>query len=557
MRTTPSSVNELRNLGLNAIRELESPDGILASEPPIQTSSASPILLTDQQKEVDVQAPSKIFSVLELEALLCRMVTPLGLQASDNDLFKGSIFGRDSLISLDFLLESEGEHSWLSDLVLTSLSRTRGLKDTPRLEEQPGKFAHELRLRGMPGMNLETYDRLADMFGEYIPGALLIYPTVDTTPLALIAAARHVRRWGSDILRKPVGHIDPTIAAKPLGDVLRDGLEWMVRTIEASPLGLLEYARGHQEGHEFHVLEDGKISYRHEDGSYPNLVDRIAFLTPQGHAHEALLSMADLFPNDPEESHWVALARRLQEQTLRHFWMPERQTFACALDCNPHTGDVRQMATLSTVQPSILDSTLFDGLGPEARNEYVRGVLRNLFTPEFLTDVGLRSLALRYDDQTPYWAYQGTRSVWPVLTHRAARGCRRQGYLGLAADLDARMLNGLQTMGEMRELMYVSPEGQPVYDPESRYADGEVTQILAPEYGQAFQTWTIAAAVAAKHWLGHPYTFSTFEHELLGTEPTALWSEQELKLAFANRMQVVIDRKGAHSLEAKLADSIR
>src|SRR5581483_5423478 len=122
-------------------------------------------------KEAPMQGPSKIFSRLDLECLLCRMVTPLGLQASDNEMFKGSVFGRDSLLSVTIVSETGRDYARLSDLVLTSMARMRGLKEDARLEEEPGKFAHELRLRDMPGMNLDLYENLlVRKFGEYVPG---------------------------------------------------------------------------------------------------------------------------------------------------------------------------------------------------------------------------------------------------------------------------------------------------------------------------------------------------------------------------------------------------
>ncbi len=483
-------------------------------------------------------------------------MTQNGLQASANGLFKGAVFGRDSLLSHLFWMETRPTDRLFSEQILLSLARTIGRGFNPRLEEEKGKIAHEFRDSFSPGMSLKVYNDLKKKFGEYAPGKILIYPSVDATPLFVIAVYGHVAQWGAEILKKKVEHIADT-EGRFFEEVLQDALVWIVEKIEASDLGLLEYARTNSAGHEFHVLEDGKTSYRHEDGQYPNLGDSIAYLTTQAQAHEALLYAELLFPEETKKrEQWKSLRQKLHASTLRHFWVPEQQMFAAALDREPSTQKVRQVRMLSAVQPSILDSHFFDVMRREESRPYVESVLLKLFTPDFLTEVGVRSVALRHDKLTPYYAYQGSRSVWPVLTHRAARGCRRQGYHALAADLDARMLNGLQAAGSMREFFYVSPEGNVVYDPEGAYLEGGVEEIAATNYGEATQTWSIAAALAAKHALVEPPRYSRWQHELLGGPATPLWGEERLGRAFENRYRVRINLEQGKELEAELVKKI-
>src|SRR5262249_750304 len=156
-----------------------------------------------------------------------------------------------------------------------------------------------------------------------------------------------------------------------------------------------------------------------------------------------------------EAEEWRQLAAQIQATVLERFWMPEEQYFAMALDRAPD-GTVRPLRTLSTVPDEILETGLFDSLPEAERRRYVEATVRQIYSEEFLTDAGIRSLARRHANRfgRDLWEYQGARVVWAVMTNVFARGLRRQGLLTLARDVENRMLNAAALSGLYAEFFY-------------------------------------------------------------------------------------------------------
>lgn len=485
------------------------------------------------------------------------MVTPQGLQASANELFKGAVFGRDSLWSARFLVDDPAAKD-IVRLALHSLARTQGVTFAPERAEEPGKIAHECRLKNDPANNKETLALFERVYGEAAPGLYLIYTTVDATPLWVVLLGEYCERYGRDILTERVSHISGEELS--MFEVLIRATNWIEQHIRRSELGLLEAVREDREGHtEFHVLRDGRTSYRHEDGTYPNLKQPIAYLEVQGYAFDALRYSAALTRHTlPRKAfEWRNLAKRLQSRALEHFWQSDRNTFAAAIDRDPHTHLYRPLCTLSTIQPEILGTGLFDGLSPRERKHYIQGTLKHFYTPDFQTSAGPRAVSLAHDHLMPYWAYQWSRTTWPVLSHLVARGLKRQGFNALARDLSVRLLNTVHTAGSPRELFYVTPEGQVAYDPECVFEDGggESLEIAATNCGEADQTWTIAAVMEAGRMIA-PTAPTLFERDLLEGESVNLLSQSELERAFHNRARIKINKERAWQMESELISEL-
>ncbi|MBC7836525.1 hypothetical protein H7X87_01985 [Acetobacteraceae bacterium] len=499
---------------------------------------------------------SKIFSEEDLYAQVKEMITERGLQASGNALFRGAVFGRDSLWTARFLIA----HQDIAHLVLTSLAQTQGTRHVPQREEEPGKIAHEYRRSDDPNANQEILQMFQKTYGQTVPGAYIIYTTVDATPLWVVLLGEYCERYGRSILSERVEHI--TGEEITIGEVMIRAAKWIEKKIHESELGLLETIRENGDGHaEFHVLRDGKISYRHEDGKYPNLVRPLAYLEVQGYAYDALTYASEMISHlkRSQSVRWKALARRLQAKTFELFWQSDRETFAAALDRDPASDEVRALQMLSTVQPEILNSGIFDSLPKEEKFHYIAGVLKNFFTPEFQTSAGPRSIALRYKSLTDFYAYQGPETMWPILAHLVARGLSRQGYFALAYDIAARMVNTVQAAGSPRELFYITGEAdEVVLDPEEVYAEGdEVIEIYATNTGEANQTWTIAALLEAKsNILNALPDISDFEKGLLGREMTQLLDEAGLEASYSKRRRATINFKEGNERQARLVEQI-
>lgn len=138
-----SGINELKLMGLQAIRELETPDGLLAS---------------------------------------------------GRDEAYGCIFGRDSLITALSLLrayEREPDEYYLRvvEKVLRSLSNLQGRYHTIESGEEPGKIVHEYR----PDRHEHLTQLSEDPWFLYPEGVMRNYDTVDATPLYLMTVAAYAK----------------------------------------------------------------------------------------------------------------------------------------------------------------------------------------------------------------------------------------------------------------------------------------------------------------------------------------------------------------------------
>ncbi len=141
-------------------------------------------------------APSNDINTLKLIGLqaIRELETPDGLLASGRDEAYGCIFGRDSLIAALELLrayEREPDAYYLSLVrkVLCSLASLQGRAVNRESGEEPGKIIHEYRP--------ERHEHLTGLATEpwfvYPEGAMRNYDSVDATPLFLIAVAQYAK----------------------------------------------------------------------------------------------------------------------------------------------------------------------------------------------------------------------------------------------------------------------------------------------------------------------------------------------------------------------------
>ena len=429
----------------------------------------------------------------ELFGDLMSVITFDGIQASNFKLYKWAIFGRDSLIvGLDLV----PYYPALSARILISLARLQGKQSNLVSEEEPGRIHHEYRnliiggeLIG-PEQNAILHELAAKWGGT--DTELCYYGTVDATPQYVRLIADHVRYHGPEILATQVVHRDHTITT--LAESALAALAWLSRRIDASELGLLELCRINPSGHGYQALRDGRTSYLHEDGTLANPDAPMASIEVQGLAYDALLSGAELFPDHADCPGWLKRAEMLRHTTLERFWMPERQSFAMALDRQAAGAPPRQVRTATSLPAELLDTRLFDDLPDNATQGYVSSIVREMFSPEFLTDVGLRMRGLKYAGLVPYWDYQGSKVSWAVSSNFFAQGLRRQGLASLAEEIEDRILNGINKSRQCYEFWYVDIDGRVLYQPTTVSGQLGVAATNMPEKTQA---WTVSAALRA------------------------------------------------------------
>lgn len=294
-------------------------------------------------------------------------------------------FGRDAVItSLQVLWLNPG----MARGVLAFLAEHQAREASAFLDSAPGKIMHETRKGEMAALRELP-------FGLYYGG-------VDTTPLFVMLAGAYARRTGD------LDFIDR------LWPALRAATDWIERTCDASPYGLLDYARGADSGLANQGWKDSNDSVFHADGRIP--AGPIALVEVQGYAFAALLVMSELARRrgDGERAaHWRLRARRLQAAVEQHFWMPEQGFYGIAVD-----GE----GALCRIRASNVGHLLYVGLPDPSRAAQAAA---QLLGPGFATGWGLRTLAEGQPRYNPMSYHNG--SVWPHDTALCAAGIARGG----------------------------------------------------------------------------------------------------------------------------------
>ncbi len=449
------------------------------------------------------------FDPTDLYRSLIGLVTPLGLQASGGELYRGAIFGRDSLrVGLDLV-------EWFPALSETILLSLATFQSTARNEVAdatgPGQIPHEIRSRfvGPREVNGSPAAILAELSPRWggTDDLLVYYGSVDATLQFIRLIHRHARLHGTDLLDIRFRHHQGTIHT--LRDALAAAAHWtasMVTQVDPPLMGFERLNRKH--GHRWQILQDGATSILHADGSLANGDARVETIGLQGLAWDALNAAADLLGDElPEEATiWRDLALRLRAETLARFWLPEEQYFLTGFDRDPHTGLPRPIAALTAIPVELLETSLFDDLQTSDRDRYLQGIVAMASGPEFMTSAGIRSRALRHADLLDYPDYHGVFTCWGVTNSVYAAGLRRQGCHDQANAIVSRHLGMLAGTGALHEFMYVDRLGDvawPLLPPGTAEVPAVVLGTNYPEINQA---WTLSFAL----------------RELLTTHPTPL-----------------------------------
>jgi len=300
-----------------------------------------------------------------------------------------TLFGRDSTISaLQALAFDDG----IAADTLRLLARFQGTKLDAWRAEEPGKIPHELRVG-------ELANEGAIPYTPY-------YGTIDATPLWLILLGRHAAWTGSlDLFHELRPCVDAALRwMDEYGD--RNGDDFLEYDAGTAPDGIVN--QGWKDSGDGIVNADGSIA-----------TPPIALVEVQGYAWRARRELADLLERDGDTTRAEALRRvaeRLRRRFLREFWLPERGTYALALQ-----KDHRPCAVVSS-NPG---QALWTGIVPD---EHAAALRDSLMADDMFSGWGIRTLATSEARYNPAGYHLGT--VWPHDNAFAAAGLRRAGMSG-------------------------------------------------------------------------------------------------------------------------------
>jgi glycogen debranching enzyme len=353
------------------------------------------------------------------------------------------VFGRDSLITALFVDEL---YPRLLEATLVHLAGFQGTVYDARREEEPGRIPHEIRDEDPAGVWGFPY-----------------YGSVDATPLFIRGAVRAIER-------RPAfrDEIQPALDA---------AVAWLLRRLESDELGLLSFRRANPHGLDNQVWKDSWDSMSHADGSIANHAAPVASVEVQALAYDALI-----------ETGHRSEAERLARSFDEHFWVEDGGFYAIGVDRSPGDGTPRTLATRASNMGWLLGSRLLDE-HPERRDR----IVELLFSEEFLTEFGVRTLSSREARFRPRSYHNGT--VWPHDNYMISLGLEQRGYADEASDIRARLRKMFAATHRYPE--YVSGAGDPitrrvvdVYDE----INERPNRIEQPP--QEILGWCVSAAVA-------------------------------------------------------------
>ncbi len=416
-----------------------------------------------------------------------------GVYASSDNLFKGAVFGRDSLEVGEDLLTVRPR---LVSHILLTLGSLQGLHSSDITEEEHGKIIHEYRTTIVDGKPLDDISRhifkeLSQRWGGN-EHEMAYYGSIDATPLFIRLVGEYVACNGDAILDHAIKRRDGSIA--PFRQAVVLALDWLTEKLGSSSSGLLEYHSRNPHGIENQAWKDSREFYVHKNGELVNHDMPVASIEVQGLAYDALRWGADFLPDRRNEL--LRHADSLRDRTIELLWLPKEKYFALGID-HRSDGSLRLIKTQTANPASLLYSGFFDDLPEKQRRRYIAGIVRNIMGTDFLTDAGVRSRSLREKNIIKFWDYHGSFTSWPKETYDVAKGLMRKGFPRLAEELENRILNVVRKSRNYPEFVYVDFRGRVMAGPPDPHTHGELSLVVdSTNKPESIQAWTVSAVLA-------------------------------------------------------------
>lgn len=454
-----------------------------------------------------------------------------GTFASNDYLFRGAIFGRDSLEVAEDVIHTHPEITKSTILTLASL---QGFKYDLVNEEEPGKIHHEFRReKGLSEPQETIFKALTDNWGKEYSSKnecwqMNYFGSVDSTPLFLRTVAKYRETIDPDILNERIVRRDGTEVS--LYESVVAASSWLIDRLNQDVLGLLTYKRQNPKGIANQAWKDSDEFYTHLNGEKVNHQEPIASIEVQGLAYDALLAAADMVPEMSEDLRQKADI--VQQNTLNILWQEDKKYFALGLDYVD--GEPRIIQTKTANPASLLDTRIFDNLPEQQKQIYVSGIVDTIFSNDFMTKAGVRSRALSQSDLIKYWDYHGSFVVWSKESYDIIKGLHRQGLHKLGAQIENRVLNTSRADSSFREFHFVDSLGRVLYGPQSDENTADLIRVPSTNNPESIQAWTVAAVIGILHrkhqaldTLDHTWKF-LLERETLNSTPNVEdWDQTE------------------------------
>jgi glycogen debranching enzyme len=313
-----------------------------------------------------------------------------------------ALFGRDSLLTSWMALPLDQK---LALGTLQTLADHQGVEVDPLTEQQPGRIVHEVRLG--------TETALA------LGGGSAYYGTADATPLFVMLLGE-LHRWGL-----PKAQLDNLLPAADRA------LRWIEEYGDSDGDGFVEYQR---------ATDRGLVNQGWKD-SFDGITDAtgriaappIALAEVQGYVYAAYLARAGIADDESTAAIYRAKAAELKTRFNEQFWLPDRGSYALALDARKQPVD-----SLA----SNMGHCLWCGI---VEDDKATQVADHLMSPQMWTGFGIRTLATTMGAYNPMSYHNG--SVWPHDTAITAAGLMRYAFVEQAQQVALGLLDAAGHFG--------------------------------------------------------------------------------------------------------------
>ena len=438
-----------------------------------------------------------------------------GIYTSLGRYYNHTLFGRDGGMTAKFV--SDFDHQVVHETIIT-LASHQGMSYNPVTQEQPGRIHHELR--DYAAWQGRWYDRIGLWAAGRAWGMhnrkLLTYYAADTTATYIRLVHKYAARIDASILDRQVPRADGSIWT--VRESVTAAADWIASQVDDE--GIMLTRRTNRLSLPYQIFADSVTAYAWRDGKLADASRAHSYVEAQGYGIDALQDAARIMPSEPNSRLWRDTAERMYQALFDKFWNDNEHIFAPALF--ERDGNMAQLDTEMITAGWTLNTSFWtDTPNPHHRAKIIRIVTR-LFRDDFLTDAGLRTRSKRtHEPLGDTIDYHGSQTVWPMFNFMVVEGLRRHGLYRLARQLEARLINSINAVGDFPEFIVVDHDGK-LYRPDKSSRIKRHGQMI-PEQHIAF---TVVPALTLAYRHSYPRTSPAdsgwqydLESEILATIP--------------------------------------
>lgn len=400
----------------------------------------------------------------------------MGIFTSNGAFYNHTFFARDTAMAAKFV--TDFDHQTARETII-ALAALQGTDTDPLTQEEPGRIHHEFRDfdtwkgSGVERLVLAFFKRRWGTKGSQ----MLTYYATDTTALYLRLVHKYITHVDKSFLDVTIKNRNEETLT--LRESVALAADWLAKTIDDR--GHSVTSRPNKWALPYQTFMDSSTAYPKKDGSLTNYKKAHTFVEIQAFVIDALEDATHILSNHPHRHDWQNAAHTLRRALVKDFWSETENYFGSVVD----DSGLNDMPTVTAGWT--LNTSLWDELPDSEERAIISSVVSRLFSEDFLTPVGLRTRALHTDQPLPgLIEYHGRLTVWPMFSFMVIEGLRRHRLHRLAAELENRVVNGINISSNFEEFLVVDGGGHLLRSVPGEQAEVSVDAQMKPERNIAF-----------------------------------------------------------------------